>query len=86
MLQRLLVWAVRTYVRGPGRSWLYTSFALMLLRLVRRVTGRRPIVERLSVSPGQNLTVDHLEISHRSQIKEEKRERRLASRLRRRSA
>ncbi len=73
MVQRFLVWAVRSYVRGPGRSWIYTSLALWLVRLVRRVTGRRPVVERLSVSPGQNLTIDHLQISHRSQIKDEKR-------------
>ncbi len=82
MLQRLLVWAVRSYVRGPGRSWIYTSAALLTLRLVRRVTGRRPVVERLTVTPGQHLTVDHLEITHRAQIKDERRSRRLVRRRR----
>ncbi len=82
MLQRLLVWMVRTYIRGPGRSWIYTSLALWLVRLVRRVTGRRPVVETLTVSPGQNLTIDHLQVTHRTQIRDEKRARR---RLRRRS-
>ncbi|MEM9562218.1 MAG: hypothetical protein AAGA93_06365 [Actinomycetota bacterium] len=82
MLQRLLVWMVRTYIRGPGRSWIYTSLALWLVRLIRRVTGRRPVVETLTVSPGQNLTIDHLQVTHRTQIKDEKRARR---RLRRRS-
>jgi len=85
MLQRLLVWAVRSYVRGPGRSWVYTSLALWMVRLVRRVTGRRPVVERLSVSPGQNLTIDHLQVSHRSQIKDEKRAKRQARRWRRKA-
>ena len=86
MLQRFLVWAVRSYMRGPGRSWVYTSLALWLLRIVRRVTGRRPVVERLSVSPGQNLTIDHLQVTHRTQIKEEKRARRRARPWRRNSA
>lgn len=83
MLQRFLVWAVRSYVRGPGRSWVYTSLALWMLRLVRRVTGRRPVVERLQVSPGQNITIDHLQVSHRTQIKDEKRARRRSRRRRR---
>ena len=83
MLRRLLVWTIRSYVRGPGRSWLYTTAALGLVRLVRRVVGRRPVVETLSVSPGQHLTVDHLQVSHRTQIKDEKRDRRRARRRRR---
>lgn len=80
MLQRLIVWTVRSYIRGPGRSWIYTSLALWLLRLVRRVIGRRPVVETLTVSPGQNLTVDHLQITHRTQLKDERRTRRLRRR------
>jgi hypothetical protein len=75
MMQRLLVWVIRSYVRGPGRSWIYTSMALLLFRVARRVTRRRPLVERLEVSSGDNLTIDQLEISHRSQIKQEKRAR-----------
>jgi 1-acyl-sn-glycerol-3-phosphate acyltransferase len=86
MFQRLLVWAVRSYVRGPGRSWIYTSLALWLVRLVRRVTGRRPVVERLSVSPGQNLTIDHLQVTHRAQIKDEKRARKRSRPWRRAAA
>ena len=84
MLQRLLVWAIRSYVRGPGRSWIYTSLALWLVRLVRRVVGRRPVVETISVGPGSNFTVDHLQVSHRTQLKDEKRARRARRRIGRR--
>ena len=85
MLQRVLVWIVRTYIRGPGRSWIYTSLALWMLRLVKRVTGPHAVVERLQVYPGQHLTIDHLEISHRAQIKDEKRKRRSSAPWRRRA-
>ena len=81
MLQRLLLWGVRAYIRGPARSWLYTSAALWALRFVRRATGRRPVVETLAVAPGQTVLIEHLEISHKRQIKELKRSRRLARRL-----
>jgi hypothetical protein len=86
MLQRILVWSVRAYVRGPARSWLYTTAALWTLRLVRRSIGRRPVVETLSIAPGQTVVIEHLEISHKRQMKEMKRSRRLARRLARRSA
>ncbi len=76
MLQRLLTWGIRAYVKGPGRSWVYTSLALLGFRLIRRVVGRRPITETLSVKPGQSFTVEHLQISHRKQIRDIKRERR----------
>lgn len=85
MFQRILTWAIRSYVRGPGRSWVYTTLALGLLRFVRRVTGRRPVVETLSVGDGQTLSVEGLEISHRKQIRDQRRERRLARRLSRSS-
>jgi hypothetical protein len=75
MLQRLFVWAIRAYIRGPARSWVYTSLALLGLRTVRRITGRRPVTETLKVKPGQTVTIEQLGVSHRTQIKEEKRER-----------
>jgi hypothetical protein len=57
----------------------------MALRLVRRATGRRPLIETLSVAPGQTVVIEHLEISHKRQIKDMRRSRRLARRLSRRS-
>lgn len=84
MVQRILVWTVRSYFRGPGRSWLYTSLALVGLRVVRRVVGRRPVIETMTVSPGQKVSIEHLRVSHRSQIRDEKAARRQAGRRRRR--
>lgn len=82
MFQRLLLWGVRSYIRGPARSWVYTTAALWAFRFVRKATGRRPVVETLSVAPGQTVVIEHLEISHRRQIADMKRSRRLARRLR----
>lgn len=84
MLARLISWAVRSYIRGPARSWIYTSLALGGIRLVRRVTGRRPVVETLSVAPGQRITIEQLETSHRRQLADERRDRRRRTRRRRR--
>jgi hypothetical protein len=84
MMQRLIIWAVRSYIRGPARSWIYTSLALGGIGLVRRLTGRRPVVETLSVAPGQTITIQQLEISHRRQIAELRRDRRRAKRAERR--
>lgn len=75
MLRRLIIWGVRAYIRGPGRSWIYTTLALGGLRLVRRLTGRRPVVETLEVSPGHPITIEQLEISHRRQIADQRRDR-----------
>ena len=63
MLRRLLVWTIRSMCgapAGPGSTRRRPSGSS---RLVRRVVGRRPVVETLSVSPGQHLTVDHLQVS-----------------------
>lgn len=80
MIQRLVAWAIQSYIRGPSRSWIYTSLALWAIRLIRRVTGRRPVTETLSVSPGQKVTIEALDVTHRRQIKDEKRARRRRTR------
>ncbi|MEM9652542.1 MAG: hypothetical protein AAGA65_10620 [Actinomycetota bacterium] len=76
MFRRLLVWAVRSYIGGPARSWVFTSAALLAVRLVRSVTGRRELIDLSSVKPGDTLTIEHLPISHRRQIRDIRRSKR----------
>lgn len=87
MFRRILVWAVRSYVGGPARSWVFTSGALLAIRVVRSVTGRREIVDLSSVKPGQTLIIEHLPISHKRQMRdlrhEKKAQRRVARKVRR---
>jgi hypothetical protein len=78
MLERLLVLAVRSYIKGPAKSWLFTTLALFALRRMRQTVGRQPVVETLSVKPGQTITVEGLQVSHQHQIKQTRREKRAA--------
>jgi Rad3-related DNA helicase len=76
MLKRLALMAVRSYVGGPAKSWVFTSGAMLAFRLVKSVTGRRELVDLSTVKPGQTLIIEHLPISHKRQMKDIKRSKR----------
>jgi hypothetical protein len=80
MIQRLVVWLLRRYLGGPARSWVLTSAVVLGWRALRRVTGRRPVVERIRIAGGDHLTVDQLAISHKRQMRQLRAERRRAAR------
>lgn len=87
MLGRLALWALRRYVGGPANSWIFTSGAILLYRMVRRNTGRRELIDLSSTKPGDSILIEHLPISHRRQMRDfrrdkrrDKRQRKLASR------
>ncbi len=82
MIGRLVLWAVRKYFGGPAKSWVLTTALVMVVRLVRSVTGRRELVDLSSVKPGETMIVEHLPISHRRQIKDIKKEKRATKRAR----
>ncbi len=86
MMQRLLLWAVRSYIGAGSNAWIYTSAAQLGLRMVRSVRGRRWVVERLSIAPGQIVMIDHLRISHKQQMKDIKREKKQSKRAARKLA
>lgn len=86
MFRRLLVWGLRSYVGGPAKSWIFTSAALGLLRLVRSTTGRREIVDLSSVKPGQKIVIEHLPISHRRQMRDFRRTKRAERRAARKAS
>lgn len=70
MLTRLFKFAVARGIGGPGRSWVYASGFMTLLRFAIRATGRRGVSERLSTKPGDTIVIEHLEITHKQQMKQ----------------
>jgi hypothetical protein len=85
MMERLLVWGIRRYVGGPGRSWLFTGLGLVAYRAVRSRTGRQRLVETMKLAPGSALVMEHLDETHEEQLRRERRERRTKRRQRRRA-
>ena len=75
MFRRILSLAVRSYVRGPARSWVFTSGAMLLLRSVRRVTQKSQVIDLSRSKPGDRFVIEHLDITHKQQIKDQKRTR-----------
>ena len=73
MLEKFLTLSVRGLVRGPAKSWVFTSGALALLRLVRKETGRRELVDISGTKPGDKIVIEHLSVTHKQQMKDEKR-------------
>lgn len=76
MFRRLLTFAVRSYVRGPARSWIFTSGAMLLWRAVTRAGGKKEIIDLSRTKPGDRYVIEHLDITHKQQIKDLKRSRR----------
>ena len=76
MWLRLFRLALNAYTRSPARSWLITSVATVLYRMVRSTVGRREVIDVSSIKPGEMIIIEHLPVTHKEQIKEEKRRRR----------
>lgn len=68
MLSRIVKLAVRSFVNGPAKSWIFTSGALGVLRLVRKQTGRREVLDLSRTKPGDKIIIEHLPITHKEQI------------------
>lgn len=82
MIRNLALWAIRSYIGGPGRSWLFTSAAMLGWRLVKRATGRRELIDLSSIRRGETIVIELLPVSHEQQIKEMRQSRREARRAR----
>lgn len=76
MWRRLFQLAIGAYTRSPARSWLITTMATVLYRMVQRTVGRREVIDVSSIKPGEMVIIEHLPVTHKQQIKEEKRRRR----------
>jgi len=64
MLYRLFLWTLKNLAKGPGRSWLFSTLAIALLRFVKSQTGRREYIDVSKVKPGDSFTVKHLDTTH----------------------
>jgi hypothetical protein len=84
-MERLIAFAVRRYLGGPDRAWLFSGLALLGYRGIRSVTGRRELIDVGKVGKGQKIVIDHLGETHASQIRAGKRQRRAARSIRRKA-
>jgi hypothetical protein len=73
VLRKVLVLAVRSTVRGPGKSWVFTSGALMAMRAIQSKTRKTEIIDLSKTKPGDRIVIEHLDITHEEQIKAFKR-------------
>jgi len=80
MIQRLAQLGLNYYMKSPGRSWVITTVATVLLRMVRSTVGRRELIDISSIKPGEMIIIEHLAVSHEQQIKDEKKSKRQARR------
>ncbi len=72
MLQRILSFGLQRVIGGPGRSWIFTSGAMALWRLISSQTGRRETIDLSNTKPGDKILIEHLPITHKQQMKAEK--------------
>lgn len=73
MIRRLLVMGVRGYVGGPAKSWVFTTSALVLWRMLSRATAKNELIDLSDSKPGDRFTIRHLDITRKQQIKDLKR-------------
>ena len=66
---RLILWGLRRHFGGAGRSWLVASAVILAFQVVRSVVGRRPVVEKISIRPGDSYLIEHLGVTHGQQLK-----------------
>ena len=83
LFRRLAQRVLSAYLGGTGRSWLITTAVAMLFRLVRANVGRRELIDVSDIKPGEMIIIEHLPVSHKDQLKQEKKDRRAAKRQRR---
>ena len=80
MLTRFVKLAIRKGIGGPGRSWIYTSGFMALFRFAKNRTGRRQLIDLSSTKPGDKIVIEHLDITHKQQIKQFKAEKKAGKR------
>lgn len=73
MLSKVATFAVRRFINGPAKSWVFTSGAMMLMNVVKKQTGRRETLDLSSLKAGDKVVIEHLPITHKEQIKQFKR-------------
>lgn len=74
MLTRLVKFGIRKGIGGPARSWIFTSGFMALFRFAKNRTGRREVLDLSATKPGDKIVIEHLDITHKQQIKQIKSE------------
>ena len=80
MLTKIVKFAIRRGINGPARSWIFTSGFMALFRFAKGKTGRREVIDLSSTKPGDRILIEHLDITHKQQIKQIKAEKKAGTR------
>lgn len=80
MLSKLVKLVIRKGIGGPARSWIFTSGFMALFRFARGKTGRRETLDLSATKPGDKIVIEHLDITHKQQIKQFKGEKKAEKR------
>ncbi len=70
MLSSLAKFAISKGLGGPARSWVFTSGLMALFRFAKGKTGRRETLDLSATKPGDKIIIEHLDITHKEQIKQ----------------
>jgi hypothetical protein len=81
MLRRLALSGAQRYFGGPGKSWVITSGILLFWRGVTSMTGRRETLDLSNTKPGDKIVIEHLPITHKTQIRQFKKEKKVEKAL-----
>ncbi|MFT7598206.1 MAG: hypothetical protein ACI8TP_001127 [Acidimicrobiales bacterium] len=73
MFRKLLTLAVRGTVKGPAKSWVFTSAAAMLWGFVTKKASKKELIDLSKTRPGDKIIIEHLDITHKQQMKQLKR-------------
>ncbi len=84
MMRRLVQMGLNYYLKSPARSWVISTVATVLFRMVRKTVGRRELIDVSSIKPGEMIVIEHLPVSHKQQIKDERKAKKRAKRAGRR--
>lgn len=80
MLSKLVKLAISKGIGGPARSWVFTSGFMALFRFAKGKTGRRETLDLSATKPGDKIVIEHLDITHKQQIKQFKGEKKVDKR------
>lgn len=70
MLKKIVTFGVQRALGGTNKSWVFSSGALLVLRAVRSVVGKRETIDLSNTKPGDKILIEHLPITHKQQMKQ----------------
>ncbi len=86
MIRRLVRLVFRSQGSNQNSAWVLGSAALLIYDVLTSRTGRQELVDVSNIKPGETIIIQALDISHKDQIKQLKKERKAAEKEAKRQA